>query len=150
MDLIMVIWLALIVLFIIIEALTLALTSIWFALGSIVALISYSCGAEIHTQIIMFILSSICVMVLARPVIKKNLNAKRISTNSDRLIGGTGIVREKIDNFNSKGVVFIEHKDWTARSFNQQLIDVGTEVEVLKIEGVKLIVKPKSTVISEG
>jgi membrane protein implicated in regulation of membrane protease activity len=135
-------WLVAFVLFLIIEAATASLASIWFALGALVALISTALGAPLWMQIAWFIVVSAVTLYFTRPLAKKYLAPKRSATNADRLINETCAVTEDIDNIAGTGAVSIEGKIWTARSAGGEHIAKGTLVRVTAIEGVKLIVTP--------
>jgi membrane protein implicated in regulation of membrane protease activity len=81
--------------------------------------------------------------VLTRPFIKKHLKPKNEPTNADRVIGQTGVVTEKIENLSASGLVKVDGQTWTARSIDDSVIDEGKQVEIKKIDGVKLIVVEK-------
>ena len=134
------IWAAGIVVFLIIEAVTAGVASIWFALGSICALIAALLGAPVWLQIVWFAVISVLTMVLTRPIIKKYINGKTQPTNADRVIGMKATVREDIDNLAAKGSVLCDGKEWSARSTDGGIIPSGKIVTVMAIEGVKLIV----------
>ena len=135
------IWLSLIILFAIVEALTPAIVSIWFALGALLALVASALSAPVWLQITVFIIASALALILTRPLIKRKLNKTLMPTNADMLIGKTGVVVEKIDNIEETGSVKIQGKTWTARSEYGEEILSGSRVVISKIEGVKLIVK---------
>lgn len=136
-----ILWIAALVVFIVIEAATAGLASIWFAIGSVAALISAIFSAPLWLQLVWFFVISIASLILTRPLVKKHFTANIVATNSDALIGKVGIVTEDIDNIENVGAVKIDGKIWTARSFTGEMISTGTHVEILFIEGVKLIVK---------
>ncbi len=136
------IWAAAIVLFLVLEAVTVGIVSIWFALGSICALIAALLGAPTWLQIAWFIVISALTLVLTRPIVKKYVNGKKQPTNADRVIGCPAVVTEEIDNLQGRGSVRIDGKEWTARSADDSVIAFDTVVKVIRIEGVKLIVLP--------
>lgn len=136
------VWIALTVVFVIAEAATAQLTTVWFALGSVVALILAACGVESLTvQIIVFIAVSAITLIATRPLVKKMLKKKVVATNADRNIGETGITLSEINNLEATGEVKVKGVVWTARSENGDVIPKGVKVRVKKIEGVKLIVE---------
>lgn len=135
------IWLALVIIFAVIEAATAGLTVLWFAIGSAAALIAAAFGGPIWLQIILFIIISFACLILVRPLAKKKLNKKTQATNADRVIGMEAIVTEDIDNINSKGAVNINGITWSARSEDGQTILAGCRVKVIRIEGVKVFVE---------
>lgn len=135
-------WSAAIVIFLIVEGLTVGLTAIWFALGSAAALISSLFGAPLWLQIIWFVIISGVTVYFTRPLAKKYINSRAIPTNADMVIGAEGIVTENIDNLEGTGLVSVSGKLWTARSASDRTFGVGEHVQVASIQGVKLIVEP--------
>ncbi|MBC5787859.1 MULTISPECIES: NfeD family protein [Clostridiaceae] len=136
----LIVWGIAFVVFAIIEALTPQLVSIWFALGSLVAFVAAIFGLPLWLQIVIFILISILALLATRPLAKRLLNKKIEPTNADRLIGKIGYILEPVDNFKEQGRVQIDGQDWSARSIDGTHLEVGTNVVVRRIEGVKLIV----------
>ena len=136
-------WIVAVVVFTILEAITAQLVSVWFIAGSIAALISRWLGAPFYLQLIVFVVVSAVTLVLTRPFIKKHLKPKNEPTNADRVIGQTGVVTEKIENLSASGLVKVDGQTWTARSIDDSVIDEGKQVEIKKIDGVKLIVVEK-------
>ena len=134
-------WAALTVVLIIVEAVTVQLVTIWFAIGSLAALIANLAGANAVWQGIIFVVVSLAVLVLTRPYVKKAIEKKTVPTNSDRCIGKEAIVSEKIDNRAGQGQVKIGGITWTARSEDDSIIEPDEVVIVKKIEGVKVIVE---------
>ena len=129
-----IIWLIILVLFGIGEAVTVGLTSIWFALGALGALIVSQLGLGFWPQIITFIVLSALSMLLVRPFAKKFLRPG---------IGATGLVTEEIDNLAGHGLVNIAGQVWSARSAGEgAVIPAGQEVRVTQIQGVKVLVEP--------
>ena len=137
-----ILWAAAAVIFIIAEAATIGLVSIWFAIGALGALLVSACGGPVWVQILVFILLSIAALALTRPLAIKYVNKKSQPTNADRLIGCKCIVTETIDNIAATGAVSANGKIWTARSTDGSVISVHSLVTVERIEGVKLIVAP--------
>lgn len=136
------VWLSALVVLLIIEAVTVGLTAIWFALGALIALLSAAFNAPLWMQLAWFIIVSAVTLAFTRPLAVKYLNSKSKATNADRVIGMTGIVRENIDNLAGTGTIFIDGKLWSARSDSGEVIGSGSMVSPVRIEGVKLIVKP--------
>ena len=136
------VWIALTIVFVIAEAATAQLTTVWFALGSIVALILAACGVKsLAVQIVVFLAVSAISLIATRPLVKKMLQKKVVATNADRNIGETGIALAEINNLEAKGEVKVKGVVWTARSENGEVIPEGSKVRVKNIEGVKLIVE---------
>ena len=128
-------WLIALVIFLVIEAATLGLATIWFAGGALVALIAAMCGAGIVIQIVLF---------FTRPFAVRFLNKDTLKTNVDRVVGMEGVVTEEISNLAGTGKVSLGGNMWTARTENEGgTIPVDAVVTVLRVEGVKLIVKVK-------
>ena len=140
MTIYLIAWAVLFVVFAILEAVTTQLVSIWFALGSLGAFNAAVFGAPAAAQIMIFIILSVILLLLTRPLAKKLMNKTIIPTNADSLIGQIGQVIESIDNFQSQGRVAIDGLDWSARSDDGGKIEKGTNVVVKKITGVRLIV----------
>ena len=127
-------------LFSVVEAATVSLTSIWFAVGALVSLIAAVLGAEGWLQVALFLLASAVSLALTRPLAKNLLGKRRVPTNTDRVLGKTVEVTEAIDNIAGAGAVYADGKTWTARSRGGEPIPAGALVQVLAVEGVKLIV----------
>jgi membrane protein implicated in regulation of membrane protease activity len=91
---------------------------------------------------LLFIVVTCLLFALTRPVAKRYLNNRVQKTNTDALIGQTALVKETINNMESKGYVQLNGQDWTARSAEAgEIIPAGCEVVVKEIQGVKLIVE---------
>ena len=135
-------WLIASAVFLLIEILTLGLTSIWFAGGAVVAAIAALFGVPFLVQMLLFIVVTCLLFALTRPVAKRYLNNRVQKTNTDALIGQTALVKETINNMESKGYVQLNGLDWAARSAEAgEIIPAGCEVVVKEIQGVKLIVE---------
>lgn len=137
-------WAALIVVFLIVEGLTAGLASIWFALGSVAALVSAFLGAPVWLQITLFVIVSALTLIFTRPLARKYVNKRIEPTNADRLIGASATVTERIDNIAAKGYVTAGGRLWPARSKSGEPIEKDTVTVVRSIEGIKLIVEPLS------
>ena len=134
-------WVALMIAFAAVELITPQLVCIWFAIGSLGAFIAALLNAPLWLQILIFILVSVIMIFVTRPLYRRFIKTKLVPTNSDRLIGETAVVTEAIDNLDAKGAVKVQGQVWSARSENGEAIPADTRVTVLRIEGVKLIVK---------
>ena len=135
-------WVAALVVFLIVEAVTAGLVSIWFVFGSLVALICAALGAAVWLQIFWFVIVSVATLVLTRPLVKRYVDSRSVATNADRSIGRTAVVTERIDNLAAAGAVKLDGVVWTARSTDDAVaIETGEHVTVRAIEGVKLIVE---------
>ena len=135
-------WVAALVVFLIVEAVTAGLVSIWFVFGSLVALICAALGAAVWLQIFWFVIVSVATLVLTRPLVKRYVDSRSVATNADRSIGRAAVVTERIDNLAATGAVKLDGVVWTARSTDDAVaIEAGERVTVRAIEGVKLIVE---------
>jgi len=133
------IWFGVIILAGIIEASTMDLTSIWFAVGAFFALIiAIIWGDNVILQAVVFIIVSILLLLGLRPIFREYIRKNEIKTNADKLIGKTAICLKPIVD-GERGEVKIDGKIWTAISHED--IQVDEKVEVLSIDGVKLVVK---------
>lgn len=146
-------WMGAAVILLLIEILTLGLTSIWFAGGAVLAAVTAFVGGPLLLQLAVFIAVSCLLFFFTRPLAQKYLNSSVEKTNVEALIGQHGIVRETIDNFQGKGKVYVNGMDWSAKSLHDEEIPEGTEIVIHKIQGVKLIVDaipvPKSRTENE-
>ncbi|MBO5495238.1 MAG: NfeD family protein [Eubacterium sp.] len=136
-----IVWAGLIILFAVIEGMTVQLVSIWFVIGSVAGLICSLLKAPVWLQITVAVAVSIIALIITRPIIKKHITPKITPTNADRVIGKVGIVEEDIDNTKAVGLVSVDGQMWSARAQDGELIAKGEQVDVLKIEGAKIIVK---------
>lgn len=138
------IWLALFAAFIIIEALTVQLVTVWFAVGAFCSFVASFLTESLPVQLLIFIAVSAIALLVTRPLVRRLTSSKKLPTNADMYIGEEGLSLEKIDNIAATGLVKVKGSLWTARSFDDSLvIEKNTPVVVEKIEGVKLIVRPK-------
>lgn len=136
------VWLAVTVLMLVIEGAVPGLVSIWFALGAFAALLAAILRAPIWLQVTWFLLVSVTSLVLTRPLAKKYVNSRVQPTNADMLIGRQCVVKEEINNLAGTGAVMAGGREWTARAdCADKVIAAGEAVEIVRIEGVKLIVK---------
>ena len=142
-----IVWLIILALCLAIEIATLGLTTIWFAGGALVAFFVAMVTDSLLIQIIVFLAVSLLLLFFTRPVATKYFNNRRTKTNVDGLVGEQCKVTETIDNFNGTGTVLLNGLEWTARSRNEAVIEVGACVRVCAVDGVKVLVekaaKPK-------
>ena len=135
-------WLILFVILLIIEILTMGLTTIWFAGGALVAFILAYVGFGLPVQIIVFLLVSIALLVLTRPIAMKFFNQERQKTYAESLIGQKAVVLEKIDTLHGTGRAEVNGMEWSAKTDDaEETIEAGEVVVIEGIQGVKLIVK---------
>lgn len=134
-------WLAAFIVFAVGEAVTVGLVSVWFAVGALAALFATALGAGLWLQITVFLGVSALALALFKPLSSKFLKPKVSATNADRVIGSTALVTETIDNAQAQGQVKVNGQVWSARSAQDIVIPAGTDVRVLRIEGVKVMVE---------
>lgn len=148
MDLSMtVIWLAVLVALVVIELLTMGLTTIWFAGGALVATVASLFGAPFAVQVILFLVASGLLLYFTRPLAVKYFNKDRIRTNAESLVGRQAIVISEIDNLQGIGQVNVGGMEWSARTrVDGVRLPVGTVTTILAINGVKLIVEERKEV----
>ena len=140
MEIMAIIWLVLMVLFMALEAATVMLASIWFAAGSLCALIVCLLGGRLWLQIVVFFAISILLLFLLLPLAKKRLKSKVVATNADALVGQVCKVTEAIDPMDG-GRIKVGDVTWSAHSPREETIPVGARVKILQIQGTKVIVE---------
>lgn len=137
-----ILWLVLMVIFLVAEASTVTLVSLWFAAGALAAMLVCLLGGAVWLQITAFLAVSVVTLLALRPLVRKYVTPKLTATNIDSVIGSTGLVTVAIDNVAAAGQVKLGAMVWTARSTSGAMIPEGTKVRVDKIEGVKVFVSP--------
>ena len=137
-----VIWLIVLIILAIFEMVTVALVSIWFCFGALSAMLLASFNFPVWVQLSSFVAVSALLIILTRPIMKNLLKQKNEKTNYDRIIGSIGIVTSEINNEAATGEIKIMGQVWTARSLDSDRIEKDKKVIVVKIEGVKAIVRP--------
>lgn len=136
-----IIWLVILAVLVVIEIITLGLTTIWFAGGALAALVVSLLGGPLWLQILLFLGISVVLLVFTRPLAVRYMNKNQQKTNVDSIPGKTGVVIQAIDNLKAEGQVMVDGTSWTARSKNGDVIREGEVVKVLAVQGVKLIVE---------
>ena len=138
------IWLGLTILFAVIEALTLGLTTIWFAIGALVMIfLSFIPTFAFEFQVLLFLAISAVLLVFTRPLAIKKFKTGRVKTNVDSLAGKSALVIKQITEF-VPGEVKIGGLIWTARMEEGSTLTLteGTKCEVVGVEGAHAIVRP--------
>lgn len=136
------IWLGLFIILIVIELLTVGLTTIWFAGGALAAMLADIFGADILPQILIFLAVSCVLLIFTRPWAMKHLNRKRVRTNYESEIGKIIKLTEKVDNLNQTGKSIVDGQEWTVRSRDdREILEEGSLAKVIAVSGVKLIVE---------
>ena len=137
------VWIAVLVLSLVSEALTTDLVAVWFFPSSLVAVILAVCGVPWYVQLPVFLVIGIALIIATRPLCKRWLDGKRVKTGTELLLGQTVLVTEEIYNMEERGEVKLNGLCWSARAEDPaMIIAVGTQVSVLDIQGVKVIVRP--------
>ena len=136
------IWLGILAVLLIIEAITAGLTTIWFAGGALIAAIACYLGVNLVTQLLLFLCVSLVLLIFTRPLAMKYFNKETVQTNARSLIEKKAVVIQKIDNLAQTGQVRINDIEWTARAADDtQKIGKDAIVLIKEIRGVKLIVE---------
>jgi len=133
-------WLAALVAFVVLEAATAQLVSVWFILGSVAALVVSLFTGNAVIQFIVFVVVSGAALFVIRPLVKSRLTPPLVPTNSDMLIGKLAVVSETVINEEGKGRVTVGSDSWSARSYYGNVIPQGAKTIVYSIDGAKLIV----------
>ena len=140
------IWLGIALVLLVIEILTVGLTTIWFAVGALLAMTLAFCGAGLPWQTTVFVVSSVLLLVFTRPLVQKYINGRRTKTNIDAIVGMTGKVVETINGIEGTGAVLVDGRTWSARGEDEMtVIPLDTIVTVQEVSGVKLLVKQQAT-----
>ncbi|MBO5449196.1 MAG: NfeD family protein [Ruminococcus sp.] len=135
-----IIWALAFVFFVVIEVANgSALISIWFAIAALIAMFCAIAKLSLLMQLIVFVISSIILLILTKSIVKKVQN-KVVPTNFELDVGKTAMVIERIDNSVNKGRVRLDGTDWAARSQDGSAIEEGVPVTVVKVDSAKLVV----------
>lgn len=138
-----IVWIIIAVILGIVEAATVSLVSIWFAVGAVVAIIPAYFGVPVWGQILVFLAASALCFAFTKRFFKDVVKVKKQPTNADGLVGTDGIVTAEINNLEGNGKVYISGLTWSAKSKDGKDISEGEVVTVCKIEGVTLVVESK-------
>ena len=138
----MIFWLIVFVILLVVEIATMALTTVWFAGGALAAFLAAYIGFGVVVQVLVFLIVSILLLVLTRPLAVKFFNQERQKTNAESLIGQKAIILEKIDTLRGEGRAEVNGMEWSAKTDEPDgIIEAGTVVVIEGIQGVKLIVR---------
>lgn len=136
------IWLAVMIILIVIEIITVGLTTIWFAGGALVAMFVSALGGGTVLQIAVFLIVSFVLLIFTRPFVMKYITAKRVKTNYEGIIGKIVRITQDVDNINGTGCAVVNGQEWTVRAADDDSkIEKGSLAKVVNISGVKLIVE---------
>ena len=137
------VWLGLLLLFLIVEFLTVGLASIWFAGGALIAMLLAAAGADTIWQIAVFLVVSTLLLLFTRPFAVRFINNKKEKTNYEGVIGKVVRVTGRVDNFHQSGSANVGGQEWTARSEKDAIVlEEGSLARVVRIQGVTLILTP--------
>ncbi|MDR2753976.1 MAG: NfeD family protein [Oscillospiraceae bacterium] len=139
MESVWIIWAILFAASIALETVSMQLFSIWFALGALTAGAAVFFGAEPWLQIVLFVGVTALSLLASRPLVKR-LQKKVEPTNADRMVGKNAVVLEEINNINGTGQIQVDGQVWSARTEEDEILLVGTNVRTIAIRGVKMIV----------
>lgn len=145
-------WLVVLIVSIGVEVATLGLTSIWFAGGAVVAVIVAAVHGPVWLQILLFFAVSLLLLFFTRPIAVRYFNRDRVRTNVESMIGRQAIVTSEIDNLQGIGQVTVGGQEWSARTEDGLNLQPGTVVDIVAVNGVKLIVKvdPQMAKVTEN
>ncbi|MBP5281300.1 MAG: NfeD family protein [Lachnospiraceae bacterium] len=139
----MIAWIAVLIIAVVVEIISLGLSSIWFAGGALIALVIAALNGPLWLQIVCFFAVSIVLLIFTRPIAVKYFNRDRVRTNAESVVGKQAIVLSEVNNLKGTGQVSLAGQEWSARSTDDDIIlEEGEVVEVMAISGVKLICKP--------
>ena len=135
-------WLALLIILLIIEIITVGLTSIWAAGGALAALLLNILGVPLAGKIIVFFVVTFVLLYFTRPFAVKYINTQRVKTNYEGIIGKTIRITETVDNISQTGTAVVNGQEWTVRAEKDgDILEPDTLAKVVNIAGVKLIVR---------
>ena len=136
------VWLAVMIILIIIEFVTVGLTTIWFAIGALVAIIVSMLGGELIPQLTAFLFVSLGMLIFTRPFAVRYINSNRTRTNYEGIIGKVVRITQDVDNMAGTGCAIVNGQEWTVRTSDEgSRISAGNLAKVIDIKGVKLIVE---------
>ncbi len=138
-----IVWIGFVIFMLLCEGFTTQLVSIWFAVGALCAAVSSLITSSVLVQVIVFIVVTCGTLIATKPLVDKYKKGhKEVKTNSDRLIGQTGVMLTDIDTLEAVGQVKVSGEVWTAKLKNPTPVKKDDKVKILAIEGVKMIVEP--------
>lgn len=136
------VWLAAMIILIIIEIVTVGLTTIWFAIGALVAIIVSMLGGGIILQLTVFLLISLSMLIFTRPLAVRYINSTRTRTNYEGIIGKVVRITQDVDNIAGRGSAVVNGQEWTVQTVDDKSrIAAGSLAKVVDIRGVRLVVE---------
>ena len=134
------VWVAVTIICVVIESLTLALTTIWFGISAFVLVFLAFTPLPFVAQVFIFVALALVLLIFTRPVVKKKLSQKQIATNYERVIGQIAVVTKKITALD-KGAIKINGMEWTAAVKEDLVLEKGSKCIIEEIAGVTAYVK---------
>ena len=143
-------WLIAAGIFFIMEIATVGFLVFWFGIGALITMVVSIFVPNVYVQAIVFVVSSTLLIFLTKPFVNKFVNkGKSVATNAYSIIGRNGIVTKEINSMEGTGQVKIGGETWSAKTISEEIIPENTEIEVVKIDGVKAIVKKVSKIVEK-
>lgn len=140
------VWLILAGIFFVAEILTVGFLVFWLGIGALIAMLVSFFTDSLVIQMTVFVISSTILIIATKPLVKKlTQKDKTVVTNAFSIIGKKGIVTKEINPALAVGQIKVQGQDWSAKCEDEQVIPKGSEVEVMKIDGVKAVVKLAKT-----
>jgi membrane protein implicated in regulation of membrane protease activity len=133
-------WVAVTIICVVIESLTLALTTIWFGISAFVMVFLAFTPLPFPAQLFIFVALALVLLIFTRPVVKQKINQKKIATNYERVIGQIAVVTKKITAL-EKGAIKLNGMEWTAAVREDIVLEEGSKCIVEEIAGVTAYVK---------
>lgn len=133
-------WLAAMVVFLLAEAMTVTLVSIWFAAGALVAIVVALLGGSLGLQVVLFLVTASALLISLRTMVRRFIHPKLIRTNVDSVVGSVGVVTTPVNNIAALGRVELNGMEWAARSTTGSPLPEGAQIRVDRVEGVKVFV----------
>ncbi|MCR4736332.1 MAG: NfeD family protein [Treponema sp.] len=134
------VWVAVTIICVVIESLTLSLTTIWFGISAFAMVFLAFTPLPFPAQLLIFVAASLLLLIFTRPIVKKKLSQKKIATNYERIIGQIAVVTKKITAL-EKGSVKINGMEWTAAVKEDISLEEGSKCIIDEIAGVTAYVK---------
>ena len=142
-------WFVLLVAFLLVEAGTVTLVSLWFAAGALAAMIVSFLSGPLWLQFVIFAVVSALLLWMLRPIIRKHFKPRVTATNVDAMIGKIGITIVPINNVMAQGKLMVSGMEWSARSTSGEEIPENVQVRIDRVEGVKLYVTPVEVLVKQ-
>jgi membrane protein implicated in regulation of membrane protease activity len=112
-----------------------------FAVGALLGAVADIAGANGVVAFVVFLVSSGLLFGIVRPIARRHLRTPaQLRTGTAALIGRTAIVTQLIDNDAESGAVRLEGELWTARAYDDEVIEAGRRVHVVEIKGATALV----------